>query len=96
MELGMTALGIGGFVSGFAAGIVWWRASRIEVVPQWITLEVREPTDSGARNAMWLVGLIDAAERAGKLNARAAVWTAVAALCSGAATFLASICKAAN
>lgn len=70
-------LGLCALVSGVYAAWLWWRASKVVVVPAW-ALDIEVDPD---RNIMgWVVGQMTAFKRAGDLNAKAALWTAIAVL----------------
>ncbi len=60
---------------GMLAAIWWLRASRVQVVPTWGN--GCEPGDSEASQRGWTAGLIAASMTSGRLNAQAALLTAV-------------------
>lgn len=75
-HLAIVFLALVGLAVGLRAAKLWLDASRVTIRPQWTDLGVPEPTDQSLRHGMWLVGVINAAEASGRLNAVAAKWTA--------------------
>jgi hypothetical protein len=69
-------LAVAGFGTGIVAAVLWLRASRFCPVPVWAISGKIEPVDPYAKADGWLYGLMQAAETSGRLNARAARWTA--------------------
>jgi hypothetical protein len=75
--------------TGLAASWYWYRASKVKNNPAWELI-----IDPGAapHNTMGHVaGLMLAWQSAGKLNAKAALWTAVSVMCSVVSALLGSL-----
>jgi hypothetical protein len=77
-------LAIVGLLAGLWAARLWWRASRVEIVPTYIEHGRIEPV--GGSQMDWILGTIKASNNSSRLNARAAIWTAVAIVLSTAAS----------
>jgi hypothetical protein len=73
MALAVAALG-----SGLIAARKWYAASKIQPKANWRT----EPVAPVLSNMGWTSGTLEAFERAGQLNAKAALWTAASVVLS--------------
>jgi len=65
------------FGAGLIAARYWYSASKVQIIPVWEESGVIEPVMPDQSNADWIVGLIATAQKAGRLNKIAAVWTAI-------------------
>jgi hypothetical protein len=72
--------------SGLASAYYWYLASRVEISPAW-DMDIR---GDGEKNVMgWVTGNMIAFTKSGKLNKRAACWTALAVASGAIANFIA-------
>jgi hypothetical protein len=65
------------FVAGLRAALLWYRASKVEIVPMWVDDGRMEPLDMGLSNLEWIVAILKSQNKAGDLNRVAAIWTAI-------------------
>ncbi|MES2056274.1 MAG: hypothetical protein V4564_10070 [Pseudomonadota bacterium] len=79
-------LAVVAFLAGLRAAYLWYRASRVQIVPMWGVDGRVEPVDPHLAQAEWIVALLETASKSGDLNRRAAIWTAVAVALSTAST----------
>ncbi|WP_369929889.1 hypothetical protein [Xanthomonas sp. NCPPB 2632] len=70
--------------TGLKAAYLWWRASRIPVMPSWVV----EPGETVASLQGWMAATLDATHNANSKNACAAIWTAASVGLSGIATII--------
>jgi hypothetical protein len=89
------SISMGAAICGAQSACLWYRASRVQASPTWVTNGGVEPGDPGLETAQWLAALITAAQESANLNAKAAGWTAAAvgltafaAMATAAAAFL--------
>lgn len=84
-------LGLAGGAFGLLAAFYWFEASAINVVPPWAEGkppdQVHEPLDQLLSAQGWIAATVIAAQEGGRLNKRAALWSAAAAA-TGAASGL--------
>ena len=80
------ALAVGGAVAGMTAAIYWLRASLVKRrhFVDGVTTHSGEPIDPDDSDRLW--ALLVATDKSGRLNAQAAVWTAVSVLINAAST----------
>ena len=62
------------FVSGLVSAYYWCRASMVKISPAW-DLEIHGDSEKNVMS--WLTGNMAAFSKSGRLNKRAAIWTAV-------------------
>jgi hypothetical protein len=79
------------FATGFRSAWLWYRASRVQVAPIWITEGLIEPLDPTMAQAQWIVALLESATKSGDLNRKAAVWTAATVVLATLSTLTASV-----
>jgi hypothetical protein len=72
-------LAITALLRGLMAAWRWYAASKIQPYPKW-RIEPVEPT---LVQMGWTSATLEAFEKAGQLNARAALWTAASLILSG-------------
>jgi len=77
-------------VLGLVAARYWLKASKVETIPQWVKSGQIETVIHSQATDDWIVGLLQAGQEAGRLNAIAARWTA-AAVIAGCLTSIAGI-----
>lgn len=63
---------------------LWYRTSRVPIIPLWETLGQIEPV--GGTDNHWIIGMMTAAQQSAALNRAAAIWTGGAALAGAAST----------
>jgi hypothetical protein len=86
-HIGAIAFAVAGLLSGLRAAQLWYKASNVDSEPygaNW--LQSMEPNAVGA-----LAGLQLALQEAGKLNAKAAAWTAASVIASGTSALLGAL-----
>ena len=88
MKIVSIILAIIAFGAGLRAAHLWYRASRVQVVPMWAQDGRIEPVDPSRAQAEWIVAMLETATKSGDFNRRAAQWTAAAVVLSTAATFV--------
>lgn len=91
MKTGSIILAIVAFAVGLRAAHLWYRASRVQVVPMWAQDGRIEPVDPSRAQAEWIVAMLETATKSGDFNRRAAQWTAAAVVQSTAATLAGSV-----
>jgi hypothetical protein len=72
------ALAIAALITGLLAAWKWYTASWVQPKPNWRT----EPVEPVLSNMGWTGATLEAFEKAGQLNAKAALWTAVSVVLS--------------
>lgn len=83
---------LGAVVTGLRAVWLWREASRVQIDPGW-SFERPEPVIHELRQITWTAAIIEASQKSGAQNAKAAKWTAWAVGCTAlqsVAGFLAS------
>lgn len=75
MMLLSVALPIATLTSGIIAAWLWWKASRVTVIPLWAKHGGIEPV--GGSDSQWVSGILEVLEESSRLNKKAAIWTAV-------------------
>jgi hypothetical protein len=68
-SVGLAALAT---VTGLVAAYYWYRASKIQIEPTWLT----EPGDNQLSQMGWMAGMMRAFMESAGLNKHAAFWTA--------------------
>ena len=86
MEWIVASLAITNLITGLIAAVYWLRGSRIVPLPFWAQFGQIEPVNREAANESWIVAQLQAASDSGRLNAIAAIWTAVAVIVGCLAT----------
>ncbi len=71
-------LSLGGFITGIRAAYLWWQSTRVPVDPLNGDPNAIESGDSDFANLQWRAAQFRADQQIGRLNARAAGWTALA------------------
>jgi hypothetical protein len=85
ISLGSALLSV---VSGLVAAYYWYLASRVEISPAW-PLDIHGDRE---KNVMgWVAGNMIAFTKSGKLNKRAARWTALAVASSAISIFVSAV-----
>ena len=75
-------------ISGRVGAYYWYLASRVEISPAW-RLDIRGDSE---KNVMgWVAGNMIAFTKSGKLNKRAAGWTALAVASSAISIFVSAV-----
>jgi hypothetical protein len=72
------ALAVAALVTGLIAAWKWYAASRIQPKPGWRM----EPVEPVLSNMGWTSATLEAFDKAGHLNGRAALWTAASVVLS--------------
>lgn len=85
MKVASIILAILAFIAGIRAAYLWYRASRVQIMPMCANDGHIEPVDPHQTQAEWIVALIETAAKSGDFNRRAAQWTAAAVVLSTAA-----------
>lgn len=88
------ALSIAAAICGARSAYLWYKASRVQIVPMWEENGQIEPVDPMKAQSQWIVALIQTATKSGDLNRRAAVWTAWAAGLSATAAAVSAVASA--
>lgn len=74
-----------GLVTGLIAAWFWLCASKVPVQPTWAKNGIRaEPFDPDQARMSEIGGLFEAGQESARLNAKAAIWTAISVILSGA------------
>ena len=76
MKLAAIGLALAAFVAGLRSAWLWYRASRVQIIPMWEKDGRIEPVDPTMAHAEWIVALLETATKSGDLNRKAAAWTA--------------------
>src|SRR3546814_5271207 len=66
------------FATGLRAAYLWYRASRVHVMPMWDNEGFIEPVDPVMAQSHWTVATQQTISKSGELNQRGAIWTAAA------------------
>jgi len=74
------ALALFAFATGIRSAWLWYRASRVQIAPLWISEGLIEPLDPTSTQAQWIVALLETATKSSELNRKAATWTAAAVI----------------
>lgn len=82
MKLAAIAFAVLAFCIGLRAAYLWHKASKVNVIPMWETDGRIEPVDIALGHQVWITAILKTAEKSGKLNREAAIWTAIAVLVS--------------
>lgn len=82
MKFVLLALAVFAFLAGLRSAWLWYRASRVQIIPMWEQNGRIEPVDVRASQQEWIIALLQTAQKSGDLNRRAALWTAATALLS--------------
>ncbi|MGO9018762.1 MAG: hypothetical protein ACLQVJ_10485 [Syntrophobacteraceae bacterium] len=61
---------------GLYAAFLWWKSSKVELVPLWEKFGRVEPGDTQASQAGWICGIMEAYQESAELNKKASFWTA--------------------
>jgi hypothetical protein len=91
MKVASTILAVFAFLTGLRAAYLWYRASRVQIIPMWAVNGRIEPVDPAQAQAEWTVAMLDMATKSGQLNQRGAIWTAIAVGLSTASTLIGSL-----
>jgi len=91
MKIVAIVLAILGFVAGLRAAYLWYRASRVHVMPFWSDGQNIEPVDPVSAAASWNLATQQTIQKSGELNQNGAKWTAVAVFLSTASTLVGSL-----
>ena len=91
LKLASITIAIVAFIAGIRAAELWYKASRIQIVPMWVNDGRIEPVNPGQAQAEWIVAIIETANKSGDLNKRAARWTAAAVALSTVSTLLGAL-----
>ncbi|MFG1359961.1 hypothetical protein [Xanthobacter pseudotagetidis] len=87
--------GIISTICAFIASFYWFKASAIEIVPQWSRDRspdlTAEPIDRILASDGWIVGANLALQEGGRLNKAAALWSGISALAAAASMLLGQI-----
>lgn len=90
----VSVLAIAGAICGARSAFLWYKASRVQIVPMWAEQGQLEPVDPMQAQSEWIVALIQTATKSGNLNRRAAVWTAWATGFGAAAAAVSAVASA--
>lgn len=74
-------------VTGLLAAWDWFRASRVQPKPNWRV----EPVVPKLADMGWTTATLEAFEKAGRLNARAALWTALSVALGASSSLVGNI-----
>lgn len=91
MKVASIALAVLAFITGLRAAYLWYRASRVHVMPMWDNNGRIEPVDPVRSAAEWNIATQQTISKSGELNQRGAIWTAAAVALSTASTLLGSL-----
>ena len=91
LKLASIIVAIVAFIAGLRAAQIWHRASRVEIVPMWVSDGHMEPINQGQSQSQWTNAIIEAANKSSDLNRRAARWTAAAVALSTVSTLLGAL-----
>lgn len=70
--------------AAFRSAWLWYRSSKVEIVPLWVKLGQIEPV--GGSDTDWTVGILEAAQKGAAINRAAAIWTGTATALGALAT----------
>jgi len=78
MYLKIAAIGfaLAAFATGLRSAQLWYRASRIQIIPMWLEDGRMEPVDPYSQHVEWLIALIQTVTESSELNRKASLWTA--------------------
>jgi hypothetical protein len=85
ISIGLAFLAFG---AGLRAALLWYRASKVEIVPMWIEDGHIEPVDMNLSHLEWIVAILKSQNKAGALNRVAAIWTGISIGFSAIATLV--------
>jgi len=91
MTCASLALAILAFGAGLWAARLWLIASRVQIVPFWADGNSIEPVLVDEGHTQWIVAVLQSAQKSGKLNGHAAIWTAVSVFLSTASTVVGAL-----
>ena len=91
MKVASITLALIASATGIWSSWLWYRASRVQIMPMWQTEGRIEPLDPTSAQAEWIVALLQTATKSGHLNRKAAVWTAATVLLSTIATLVGAV-----
>ena len=91
LKLAAIIVAIVAFIAGIRAAYLWYRASRVQIVPMWVKDGRIEPVNPGQAQAEWTVATNEAVSKSGELNRGAAKWTAAAVALSTISTLLGAL-----
>ena len=72
--------------AGLRAANLWYRASKVLIIPMWETNSGIEPADPALAPGHWIAGLLETGRKSSTLNKAAALWTAGAVVLSAMST----------
>lgn len=81
-----TAFSIFSVLAASRSALLWYRASKVNIVPHWLAEGGLEPLDPQNANTEWIIALIGTGRKSGEINRKAALWTAIAAVLSAIST----------
>lgn len=90
MKIAAIVLAVLAFLTGLRAAYLWYRASRVHVMPMWDNEGFIEPVDPVMAQSHWTVATQQTISKSGELNQRGAMWTAAAVFLSTASTLVGS------
>jgi len=76
---------------GLYAAFLWWKASKVELVPLWEKFGYVEPKEMQASHADWLCGIMEAHQKSAELTKRASFWTAWAVVFASTSSIIGTI-----
>lgn len=88
MKQASIVLAIIAFIAGLRAAYLWYRASKVHVMPFWSDGQSIEPVDPVTAAAHWNIATQKTIAKSGTLNQRGAVWTAISIAFSAASTLV--------
>ena len=86
MKVALLAVALAAAWTGAWAAWLWYKASRVNVIPLWAVNGRMEPVDPQQATSEWIVAFLQTGQKASDLNRRAALWTAISVFLSGATT----------
>jgi len=84
-------LAVASFVTGLCSAFLWYRASRVQIIPIWVKSGHMEPVDPTLAHAEWIVAQLEAATKSGDLNRKAAGWTAATVILTTLSTLAGAV-----
>ena len=84
-------LAIIAFAVGLRAANLWYKASRVHVIPMWDNQGYIELVDPVRAQSEWTVATQMTIPKSGQLNQRGASWTATAVALSTASTLIGAL-----
>lgn len=91
MKIASVCLAVLAFMVALRAAHLWYRASRVHVMPMWDNNGRIEPVDPVMSAAEWNVATQQTISKSGELNQRGAIWTAWVVALSTASTLVGSL-----